>query len=801
MQSSVVAVEPLHYYYFYHMTFRALALLPIIIFSTNCNAKQQPMQLWYDTPASVFEESLPIGNGKLGALVYGSPDNNIINLNDITFWSGKPVDLNDDSNAHTVLPAVREALFKEDYRAADSLQHKLQGHNSQYYMPLGTLCITDLNSGQPTKYCRLLNLDDGTVSDSYNRNGVTIRRDYFASYPDKAIAIRLQASEPGKINTLLKLSSLVEHTVTASGKGLTMTGHAVGDENETIHFCTILSVQHKGGSTDVEGSCLLVKDADEVTIYIVNETSFNGFAKHPVLEGAPYLANAKANADAVNKLPFDSVFAHHLNDYLPFFNRVKLNFDGAEPNEKMTTDQMLRSYGNGNPEDRYLEALYFQFGRYLLISSSRTPGIPANLQGLWNERLYAPWRSNYTININLEENYWLCDVANLPEMFAPLSSFTQNLAVTGRHNAWNYYGISRGWSCGHNSDIWAMSNPVGEKQESPTWSNWNMGGAWLMQNIYDHYLYTQDKDYLENTAYPLMKGAADFILAWLVPNPNNPDELITAPSTSPEASYVTDKGYKGATMYGGTADLAIIRELLTNTLQAADILGKDKKYQDTLKYTLAHLHPYTIGNEGDLNEWYYDWKDEDVHHRHQSHLIGLYPGHQITVSGTPDLAQAAAKTLEMKGDKTTGWSTGWRMNLWARLRNAKQAYHVYQKLLRYVDPHNTSGQQGGTYPNLFDAHPPFQIDGNFGGVAGVCEMLMQSGNGIIELLPALPEQWAGGSVKGLKARGGFEVSITWKDGKVTKAEITGKPGGKAVVIYNGKMESISIGKDKTKILD
>lgn len=782
------------------MNFRN-AIIPLLLLcaSMTANAQQQPMQLWYDTPATVFEEALPIGNGKLGALIYGAPDNNTISLNDITFWSGKPVDLNADSLAHETLPAVREALFNEDYHTADSLQHKLQGHNSQYYLPLGTLTITDLNSGLPTKYCRLLNLDDGTVSDSYNRNGTTMRRDYFASHPDKAIAVRLQTSQPGQVNALIKLTSPNDYETSVADNRITMTGHATGEEDETIHFCTILNVQHKGGTIEADASCLIVKDADEVTIYIVNETSFNGFDKHPVREGAPYMENALADVDNIADLPFDSIFAHHLADYLPIFNRVKLNFEGAEPNEEMTTEEMIRDYGKGKPQDKYLEALYFQFGRYLLISSSRTPGIPANLQGLWNEQLRAPWRSNYTININLEENYWPCDVANLPEMFAPLATFTQNLAATGHRNAWNYYGISRGWSCGHNSDIWAMSNPVGEKHESPTWSNWNMGGAWLMQNVYDHYLYTQDKDYLEHTAYPLMKGAADFMLAWLIPNPNKPQELITAPSTSPEAYYTNDTGYTGATMYGGTADLAIIRELLANTLQAAAILGKDKDYQDTLRQTIVRLHPYTVGRDGDLNEWYYDWDDQDVLHRHQSHLIGLYPGHQISIAGTPELAQAAAKTLEQKGDNTTGWSTGWRINLWARLRNGKRAYAMYQKLLGFVNPHG--GQHGGTYPNLFDAHPPFQIDGNFGGVAGVCEMLMQSGNGIIELLPALPAQWANGTVKGLKARGGFEVSMTWKDGKVAKAMITGKPGGKVVVIYNGKMEIVRVGKDDTQVLD
>lgn len=758
------------------------------------------MRLWYDAPATLFEESLPIGNGKLGALVYGSPDNDVIHLNDITFWTGKPVSPATDAHAYEALPAIREALFREDYRAADSLQHKLQGPNCQDYMPLGTLTITDLNSGAATRYYRQLSLDSALVTDCYSRGATVYSREYLVSRPDKVIAIRLKASRRGSVNVLLRLSSLVSHNVTASGNELVSTGHAKGDERETIHFSTVLRADSKGGSVSAAGSCLVIRDADEATIYIVNETSFNGFDKHPVSEGAPYVENARADMQSIAARPFDDILSRHLTDYQPLFRRVAFSLDGAEANTTLTTDAMIKAYGHGTPQDRYLEALYFQYGRYMLISSSRTPAVPANLQGLWNEKLKAPWHGNYTININLEENYWPCDVANMPEMFAPLAGFVSNLAATGHTSAHNYYGISRGWSCGHNSDIWAMSNPVGEKRESTSWSNWNMGGAWLTQNLYDHYLYTQDKTYLADTAYPLMKGAADFMLAWLLPDPNNPAQLITAPSTSPEAYYVTDKGYKGATLYGGTADLAIIRELFTNTIEAAQILGCDKAYRDTLSQALKRLRPYSIGHNGDINEWYYDWDDQDVHHRHQSHLFGLYPGHQITVEGTPQLAKAAAKSLEMKGDQTTGWSTGWRINLWARLHNARQAYHLYQKLLSYVDPRNQRSQHGGTFPNLFDAHPPFQIDGNFGGTAGVCEMLMQSGNGTIELLPALPEEWAAGSVSGLIARGGYEVSMSWKDGKVTSAEITGRPGGKVTVVYNGKRHTIKVGKDKTKLL-
>ncbi len=780
---------------------RLILILSLCSLSFHLRAQQLPMKLWYDRPANQFEQSLAIGNGKLGALVYGQPDREIIHLNDITFWSGKPVDLTLDKDAHRWIPAIREALFREDYRTADSLQHFVQGHNSQYYQPLGTLIITDRNTGLATNYYRELSLDSAICRDRYTRNGVTIMREYFVSHPDKVIAIHLKASQPGALNCSLMLTSQVNHGVKVSDRQLTMTGNAAGDPAETIHFCTVLKVKNAGGTVEQTDSSLVLNHATEASIYMVNETSFNGYDKHPVKEGAPYIETAMDDAWHLMNYTYKSLLERHVKDYQSIFNRVRFNLAGAKFNATQPTDSMLKHYGKGGGEDKYLETLYFQFGRYMLISSSRTEGVPANLQGLWNEKKQAPWRGNYTININLEENYWPCDVANMPEMFSPLASFCWNLAQTGQQNARNYYGAKRGWSCGHNSDIWAMTNPVGEKNESPTWSNWNMGGAWLMQNVYDHYLYTQDLSYLRNTAYPLMKGASDFVLDWLVPNPQNPSELITAPSTSPEAFYKTGKGYKGATLYGGTADLAIIRELLTNTLEAAQTLKEDKKYQDTLRHTIALLHPYTVGHMGDINEWYYDWDDEDFHHRHQSHLIGLYPGHQISLSATPSLAQAAARSLDIKGDETTGWSTGWRMNLWARLRNAPQAYHIYQKLLSYVDPDHTRSQHGGTYPNLFDAHPPFQIDGNFGGTAGVCEMLMQSHNGLIELLPALPAQWATGQISGLKARGGYELSLSWTDGKVTQAQIKAVKKSKVKVRLNGETKELKLKKGKvTKIL-
>ena len=780
----------------------------ILAFAGVANAQEQaPMVLQYDKPATFFEESLPIGNGKMGALIYGGSDDNVIYLNDITLWTGKPVDRNLDADAHKWIPAIREALFNENYALADSLQLHVQGPNSQHYQPLGTLHIKDLSLGEIKNYQRTLNLDSAIVRDSYQRDGRLIQREYFASNPDKLIAIRLR----GDINCQIALTAQVPHKVKSTLGQITMTGHATGDPQESTHFCTMLSVKTDGEMAASDSSLTITK-AKEAIIYIVNETSFNGFDKHPVREGANYLEMVTNDIWHTQNYSFDEFYARHLADYKSIYDRVKIRLSGktsytsSASYPSQTTDQLLLDYTNGGQQNPYLEELYFQFGRYLLISASRTKNVPANLQGLWAPQLWSPWRGNYTVNINLEENYWPAFVANMAEMAEPLDGFIAGLAANGKYTAKNYYNINEGWCSSHNSDIWAMTNPVGEKRESPEWSNWNLGGAWLVNTLWERYQFTQDKEYLKNVAYPLMKGAAQFCLRWLIENPKQPGELITAPSTSPENEYKTDKGYHGTTCYGGTADLAIIRELFINTIAAGKILGQKNK---EMEKALAKLHPYTIGHMGDLNEWYYDWDDWDFQHRHQSHLIGLFPGNHITSQA--DLLKACERSLEIKGDKTTGWSTGWRINLWARLHNAKQAYHIYQKLLTPIAPRGSKKSNwkewhkgGGTYPNLFDAHPPFQIDGNFGGTAGVCEMLMQSswneerGMWNVELLPACPEQWSEGSVSGLCARGGFEVSFEWKTGGVRSCTIKAKKAGTVNLVYNGQQKTVKFKAGQTQ---
>ena len=758
---------------------------------TTSSQEQAPMVLQYDRPADFFEESLPIGNGKLGALVYGGTDDNIIYLNDITLWTGKPVDRNLDADAHQWIPKIREALFNEDYQLADSLQHYVQGPNSQYFQPLGTLHIKDLGLGTVSDYHRSLSLDSAIIKDRYVRDGKVITREYFASNPDKLIAIRIR----GDINCKIALTAQVPHHVKAIPTQLTMTGHATGDANESIHFCTMLSVKTDGDVTASDSS-LTITHAKEAILYLINETSFNGFDKHPVKEGAPYLENAANDIWHTQNYSFDEFYARHLTDYKAIYDRVKIDLGGSKETAHLSaiTSQLLKDYTDDGGKSRYIEELYFQYGRYLLISCSRTEGVPANLQGLWTPHLWSPWRGNYTMNINLEENYWPAFVANLAEMAQPLDGFIQSLATNGVYTAKNYYGINEGWCSSHNSDIWAMTNPVGEKNESPMWANWNMGGAWLVNTLWERYQFTQDKTYLQTVAYPLMKGAARFCLRWLIDNPKQPGTLITAPSTSPENEYITDKGYHGVTCYGGTADLAIIRELFINTIAAGKVLGERNK---DFEKALAHLHPYTIGHMGDLNEWYYDWDDRDFKHRHQSHLIGLYPGSHLTDA---TLQKAAERTLEIKGDETTGWSTGWRINLWARLKKGEKAHQIYRKLLTAVAPEKSRypnySRGGGTYPNLFDAHPPFQIDGNFGGTAGVCEMLMQSsmasGQCSIELLPALPEAWKDGKVSGLCARGGYEVSFEWKGGYVRDCSIKARKSGTVTLIYNGQQKTLKL---------
>ena len=760
-----------------------LVVAVMLLDSCICESRTS-LKLHYDKPAEYFEEALPLGNGRLGAMVYGGTSMDRISLNDITLWTGEPekegehpdYDLIESltpwGEASQWMEQIRQALDEEDYVRADQLQRRLQGHFSENYQPLGWLELV-YPEGEITDYYRELDLSRAVATVQYKRDGKAFRAEYMVSSPDSVVVIRLSSEAP--IDAEIKLCSRLPHDSKVEGSSIVSEGytayhsypvyyHAVQekfmyDPDRGIHYSTVVRCE----DAVAEGEVLKVSGVNETVIYVTNSTSFAGFDKDPVKEGKEYKQEAQRNSDEAVKKGWKRLMASHLKDYKELFDRVSIWLGDTDPEVRaLPTDQQLLRYAEGeaNPE---LEALYFQYGRYLLISSSRTIGVPANLQGIWNEYMLPPWSSNYTVNINLEENYWAAEAAGLPEMHDVLLGFVRNLSDNGGETAKNFYGINRGWCLAHNTDIWAMTCPVGLGTGDPCWANWSFGGAWLATHIWEHWLFNRDMEALKRD-YPALKGAAEFCIDYLV---EKNGELIPSPTTSPENIYVTPEGYRGSTLYGSTSDIAIIRECLIDASAAAELLG-DVDFVVEASDVLRKLHGYMIGEDGALQEWYYDWRDSDPSHRHQSHLIGAYPGHQIQ-AGT-ELGNAALKTLEIKGFNTTGWSCGWRVNLYARLGDAEGAYKMYRRLLRYVSPDNYQGEDarrgGGTYPNLLDAHSPFQIDGNFGGCAGVIEMLVQSTENGVNALPALPAAWPEGYIKGVHTRTGEIVDLSWKDGEV-----------------------------------
>lgn len=806
---------------------------------------QNPLTLHYNKPADFFEESLVIGNGNLGASIYGGVQDNRISLNDITLWTGEPEGAPFTPDAYLHVKDVRQALFDEDYAKANKLNRQIQGHYSENYQPLGTMVISDLSGKDSySEYYRELNISNAVASDSYVKGGVKLTKEYFASAPDSVIIIKLNA-EGGMLNHRISFHSLLPHstntacidkTKTRERKraidfvaiksetgvaDLTVDGYTAYnslpsyydgkeekfhyDSNRGIHFRTIIRVIAKDGSvTTPYTDAIDIEDCSEAIIIFTNVTSFNGPYNNPVKQGRDYKKDVAARIEKATASTFEDLKYRHIEDYQSLFCRLDVDFGSTDSKiAALPTNEQLKLNVDESTFNPDLEELYFQFGRYLLISSSRTKGVPANLQGLWNEYLTPPWSSNYTTNINVEENYWPAEICNLGDLQrSSMIGWISNLPKSGNISAKNYYGVNRGWNLGQNSDIWCMTNPVGMRGGDPSWACWTMGGAWLSTHLWEHYTFTLDKEYL-SSVYSVLKGAADFCIDWLV---EKDGFLLTAPGTSPENIFVTDKGVHAATLYGGSADLAMIRECLIDTREAAKALGCDKQYIDTINSTLKKLLPYKIGSRGNLQEWFYDWEDEDWHHRHQSHLFGLFPGHHITLKDTPDLAKACAKSLEIKGDKTTGWSTGWRVNLFARLHDAASAYHIYRKLLFAVTPDDYYGPDrvkgGGTYPNLLDSHNPFQIDGNFGGTAGVVEMLVQSSlEDGVELLPALPENWKKeGHLNGVRVRGGFELSFSWKNGKIVSLSVKNITSDKrSIKIVSGKQKwSTTLVSGKTK---